>query len=157
MTNDTDELLALSYMLAKQVPDMARGFTVHTNYGDIAIRADEAQKFMRLTEKVVSDRIDMIVAGRTAIKGALERMHLEIIDRPRPPDFELALLRLKLALGVRNNFEVAQFIGMSAQAFSERRRRHAFPEKDLRAAVQQRPDLAIDVDYVLTGVRGDVK
>lgn len=27
----------LSYALAKQVPDMARGFTIATNYGDITI------------------------------------------------------------------------------------------------------------------------
>jgi hypothetical protein len=27
----------LSYALAKQVPDMARGFTIHTNYGDLTI------------------------------------------------------------------------------------------------------------------------
>lgn len=26
-----------SYALAKQVPDMERGFTIHTNYGDIVI------------------------------------------------------------------------------------------------------------------------
>lgn len=29
--------LALQYALAKQVPDMARGFTIATSYGDIAI------------------------------------------------------------------------------------------------------------------------
>ena len=27
----------LGYALAKQVPDMSRGFTIHTNYGDITI------------------------------------------------------------------------------------------------------------------------
>ena len=27
----------ISYALAKQVPDMARGFAIHTNYGDITI------------------------------------------------------------------------------------------------------------------------
>lgn len=31
--------LALSYALAKQVPDMVRGFTIATSYGDIAIPA----------------------------------------------------------------------------------------------------------------------
>ena len=29
--------LQLSYALAKQVPDMARGFSIHTSYGDIAV------------------------------------------------------------------------------------------------------------------------
>lgn len=28
----------IRYALAKQVPDMARGFTIHTNYGDIVIK-----------------------------------------------------------------------------------------------------------------------
>lgn len=28
---------AIQYALAKQVPDMARGFTIATNYGDITI------------------------------------------------------------------------------------------------------------------------
>lgn len=27
----------INYALAKQVPDMARGFTIHTNCGDITI------------------------------------------------------------------------------------------------------------------------
>ncbi|HRL98075.1 MAG TPA: hypothetical protein PLE22_01375 [Acidovorax sp.] len=30
---------ALSYALAKQVPDMARGFTIATSYGDIVIES----------------------------------------------------------------------------------------------------------------------
>lgn len=32
----------LTYSLAKQVPDMARGFTIHTNYGDLVIEAGAA-------------------------------------------------------------------------------------------------------------------
>ena len=35
----TDEDLRLGYALAKQVPDMERGFTIGTGYGDIAIPA----------------------------------------------------------------------------------------------------------------------
>ncbi|WP_291517516.1 hypothetical protein [Acidovorax sp.] len=31
--------LQLSYALAKQIPDMARGFTVHTSFGEIAVVA----------------------------------------------------------------------------------------------------------------------
>ena len=33
----TDADLRLSYALAKQVPDMARGFSIHTSYGEIAV------------------------------------------------------------------------------------------------------------------------
>ena len=35
----TDADLRLGYALAKQVPDMVRGFTIATGYGDIAIPA----------------------------------------------------------------------------------------------------------------------
>ena len=48
----TDEDLRLSYALAKQVPDMARGFSIHTSYGDIAVvpgpLADQIQALVRV-------------------------------------------------------------------------------------------------------------
>ena len=47
----TDEDLRLGYALAKQVPDMARGFTIHTSYGEIAVvpgpLADQIQALVR--------------------------------------------------------------------------------------------------------------
>ena len=43
--------LRLSYALAKQVPDMARGFSIHTSYGDIVVvpgpLADQIQALVR--------------------------------------------------------------------------------------------------------------
>ena len=43
--------LQLSYALAKQVPDMARGFSIHTSYGDIVVvpgpLADQIQALVR--------------------------------------------------------------------------------------------------------------
>ena len=43
--------LQLSYALAKQVPDMARGFSIHTGYGEIAVvpgpLADQIQALVR--------------------------------------------------------------------------------------------------------------
>lgn len=43
--------LRLGYALAKQVPDMARGFSIHTSYGDIAVvpgpLADQIQTLVR--------------------------------------------------------------------------------------------------------------
>ena len=42
----TDEDLRLGYALAKQVPDMERGFTIGTGYGDIAIPAGWAADFI---------------------------------------------------------------------------------------------------------------
>ena len=47
----TETELQLSYALAKQVPDMARGFTIHTSYGEIAVvpgpLADQIQTLIR--------------------------------------------------------------------------------------------------------------
>ena len=42
----TDEDLRLSSALAKQVPDMERGFIIATGYGDIAIPAGWAADFI---------------------------------------------------------------------------------------------------------------
>ena len=43
--------LQLSYALAKQVPDMARGFSIHTSYGEIVVvpgpLADQIQALVR--------------------------------------------------------------------------------------------------------------
>ena len=39
---NNDALQRISYALSKQVPDMARGFTIHTSYGDIEIDAADA-------------------------------------------------------------------------------------------------------------------
>lgn len=39
MSNYTDDL---EYSLAKRVPDMEHGFVIKTNYGHIAIDADQA-------------------------------------------------------------------------------------------------------------------
>lgn len=35
----SDAELRLSYALSRQVPDMDRGFTLHTTYGEIAVAA----------------------------------------------------------------------------------------------------------------------
>lgn len=65
--------------------------------------------------------------------------------------FSDSLVRLKHYLRVSKDQEVAEAIGLSKTAFSERKKRNSFPEKELRALAQQRPELGIDVDYVLTG------
>ncbi len=44
----------LSYALAKQVPDMARGFTIATSYGDITIPAGwMAERIAQHVERVL--------------------------------------------------------------------------------------------------------
>lgn len=65
--------------------------------------------------------------------------------------FEEATLRLKQQLKLSENKQVAQAIGMTSNAWTKRKQRGVFPEKELRAFAQQHPDLNINVDYVLTG------
>lgn len=66
--------------------------------------------------------------------------------------FSDCLDRLKPFLRVSKDQEVAAALGLSKTAFSERKKRGSFPDRELRALAQQRPELGIDVDYVLTGI-----
>lgn len=68
-------------------------------------------------------------------------------------EFDAALLRLKGVLKVRTDKDVAQWLGISATALNDRKKRNSFPEEKLRALAQQRPELGLDVEYVLTGGR----
>lgn len=70
--------------------------------------------------------------------------------------FEHALLRLKEQLKLPTDKEVGELLGLQEKAFNARKRRDSFPEKDLRALAQQRPELGIDVLYVLTGERNPI-
>ncbi len=63
--------------------------------------------------------------------------------------FEAALLRLKGALQVTTDKEVAELLGMSPNALNERKRRDAFPEDKVRALAAK---LHFDADYVIGGV-----
>lgn len=65
--------------------------------------------------------------------------------------FSDSLSRLKHELRVSKDGEVAVALGMTKTAFSERKKRGSFPEKELRALAEARPE--IDVHYVLTGER----
>ena len=70
--------------------------------------------------------------------------------------FESVLLRLKAELKIQTDKEVGALLGLQEKAFNARKRRESFPADKLRALAQQRPDLNIDVDYVLTGVSLDL-
>lgn len=65
--------------------------------------------------------------------------------------------RLKAALRLSKDKEVAEVLGLGEKAFNARKTRGAFPEKELRALAQQRPELGIDVDYVLTGITSQAR
>lgn len=63
------------------------------------------------------------------------------------------VLRLKETLKVESDKEVAQALGIKPTTFNEKKRRDAFPEAELYALAAKRPELNIDVTYVLTGQR----
>lgn len=65
--------------------------------------------------------------------------------------FDHQLLRLKQVLGVTADGDVADALGMTKAAFSERKRRDAFPEDKLLALVARNPEMKLDAAYVLTG------
>lgn len=65
--------------------------------------------------------------------------------------FEHAVLRLKQATGAKTDKEVGTLLGLTPTAFGERKRRDAFPVEKLMALVSQRPDLKLDVRYIVTG------
>lgn len=65
--------------------------------------------------------------------------------------FEKILLRLKESLSIQKDKDVAEVLGMSPTAFNGRKKRGLFPEDKLLALIAKRPDLRIDVNYVLTG------
>lgn len=53
----SDAELNIHYAQAKQVPDMRRGFTIHTSYGDIDVSAQEAAPFVALAETMLAGRL----------------------------------------------------------------------------------------------------
>ncbi len=70
--------------------------------------------------------------------------------------FERSLERLKHELRVSKDSEVAAKLGMSKTAFSERKKRGSFPEREVLRLIADSPDLDLDVTYVLTGARASV-
>ncbi|POY46168.1 helix-turn-helix domain-containing protein [Avibacterium paragallinarum] len=61
--------------------------------------------------------------------------------------------RLKTELSLTMDKEVAELLKMSKSAFAERKRRGVFPENALRLLELERPDLKVDINYILSGVR----
>ena len=66
--------------------------------------------------------------------------------------FDSQVSRLKQALSAREDQEVASALEMTKAAFSARKKRGSFPEKELYTLAAKRPELGLDVDYVLTGI-----
>lgn len=72
-------------------------------------------------------------------------------------DFDEVLLRLKERLGVPSDKGVAELLGMGEKALHARKRRGSFPVDKLKALAADRPDLRLDVKYVLTGVSDELE
>ncbi|MDO4247478.1 MAG: helix-turn-helix domain-containing protein [Neisseria sp.] len=63
------------------------------------------------------------------------------------------LYRIKQELDLKQDKDVADFLGLSEKAFSARKRRGSIPEDKLRAELLKRSDLNVDLHYILTGER----
>lgn len=59
----------LEYALAKQVPDMARGFTIETSYGRIVIEADQAPKIVKAVRAALQRELDEAKMVRPGISN----------------------------------------------------------------------------------------
>ncbi len=66
-------------------------------------------------------------------------------------EFDRQLIRLKEALGVTEDQDVANALGLSKAALSDRKKRGAFPDDKLLALIAKRPDLKLDFDYITLG------
>ncbi|ASM76399.1 transcriptional regulator (DNA-binding phage protein) [Vitreoscilla filiformis] len=70
-----------------------------------------------------------------------------------PEKFGAVLARLKESLGKSKDVEIADALGMTKTAFHARKERDSFPAEKVAVLALHRPDLKIDVAYVLTGER----
>lgn len=66
--------------------------------------------------------------------------------------FEEASLRLKQQLRVSTDRAAAAELGLTPRQWAGRKKEGNFPETELYALQAKRPDLSIDVNYVLTGI-----
>ncbi|MFU2080630.1 helix-turn-helix domain-containing protein [Avibacterium endocarditidis] len=68
-------------------------------------------------------------------------------------NFENQLKRAKECLGVKSDAAFAKAIEMPVTTFSSRKKEQKFPEKELFALKAKRPELNLDMDYILLGHR----
>ncbi len=66
-------------------------------------------------------------------------------------EIERAVLRLKEQVRIKTDKDIAALLGMDVSAFNKRKKRNSFPERELLALAAARPDLNLDVDYILNG------
>ena len=61
------------------------------------------------------------------------------------------LNRLKFALGVSKDKEVASFLGLADKAFNARKARNSFPAQELLTLCEARPELKLNYDFIMEG------
>jgi transcriptional regulator with XRE-family HTH domain len=59
--------------------------------------------------------------------------------------------RIKAQAGFSKDKEIAELLGMSTTAFSERKKRDSVPIKEVFELARKRPELGIDPDWIVTG------
>lgn len=60
-SQDQHKINDLQYSFAKRVPDMMRGFTITTCYGEINIPAEHAAPFCNLVSHSLQQELDKII------------------------------------------------------------------------------------------------
>ena len=72
--------------------------------------------------------------------------------KPQDIVFEEQLNRAKEILHITSDKDFAELLGINAKTFSRNRRKFEFPELELRALANKRPDLPLEFDYIYTGI-----
>ena len=66
-------------------------------------------------------------------------------------NFEIITLRLKQALQLKTDKQIAEALGLSQRAWVGRKKSGRFPEEELFALKGKSPELNLDVEYILHG------
>lgn len=66
--------------------------------------------------------------------------------------YDLCLNRAKEVLNVRFDKDLANILGMPTTTFNTKKKAFDFPDVELYALCSKRPELNIDMDYILTGI-----
>lgn len=72
-------------------------------------------------------------------------------------NFSEKLTRLKFALRVSKDSDVAEALDMKRPAFSERKKKDSFPDKEVFALAARRPELELEPQWIITGIASKVQ
>lgn len=72
-------------------------------------------------------------------------------------EFPEQLRRFKQSTGLREDRDVAKILGLTKAALSARKVRGSFPVDKVKLLAADRPDLGLDVKYILTGISAELE